>query len=244
MIRSSLVFSILLAAAPATLFSADEAPAALPVELRLLAFNSAIAVDEAHAHDPENPKAASVPVPVKTYLNHEFSVLPVNGRRVVLTAKADRGSLTRPGELLGEVTLPEGTRSAILLFLPAPAGNKARFKILPVDDSKKSFPAGSFRVFNLSPEAVRIQLEKKNFDFKPGQSDLIQDPPVGENLHSAMRAFAFHRNQWQSIATGLWPAPGEARVLQVMFLHPQTGQVQLRGFDDVPPRDPATVPSR
>jgi hypothetical protein len=238
MIRPSLLIAALLAALPA----AGQAPAAAPLELRLLAFNSTLGLDSAHAHDPATPGAPSAALPVKTYLNHEFSTLAPGGRRLAFTAKPDPGSLTRDGELLGEVTLAEGTRSAILLFLPTPPGGKSRFKILAVDDSPKAFPAGSFKVYNLSPEAVRIQLETRNFDFKPGAHALIADPPVGDNHHSAMRAFAFHNKQWQRVATGLWPPPGEARVLQILFLHPQTGQVQLRGFDDVPPRAPTPAP--
>lgn len=235
--------SLLLAALLTVPLGAQEKPAAPPLELRLLAFNSSLGIAEAHAHDPAKPGSASVPTPVKTYLNHEFVTVPASGRSLAFTAKPDAGSLTRPGELLGEVTLPEGTRSAILLFLPTAPASKTRFKILPIDDSKKGFPAGSFQVFNLSPQAVRLQLESKNFDFKPGQNSLIEDPPVGENHHSAMRAFAFHKNQWQRVATGLWPPPGDARVLQILFQHPQTGQVQLRGFDDVPPREAAAAPA-
>lgn len=239
MIRSSL---LLLASALTATLGAQEKAATPPLELRLLAFNSSHGITEAHAHDPAKPGGPSVPTPVKTYLNHEFVTVPATGRSLAFTTKPDPASLTRPGELLGEVTLPAGTRSAILLFLPTAPTSKARFKILPIDDSPKGFPVGSFQIFNLSQEAVRLQLESKNFDFKPGQSSLIEDPPVGENHHCAMRAFAFHKNKWQRVATSLWPPPGEARVLQILFQHPQTGQVQLRGFDDVPPRAPAPTP--
>jgi hypothetical protein len=232
----------LLAALIATPLGARETPAAPTLELRLLAFNSALGIDSVYAHDPAKPGAPSVAVPVKTYLNHEFTSLAAAGRRLAFTAKPDPASLNRAGELLGEVTLAEDTYSAILLFLPAPPSGKTAFKILVVEDSPKAFPAGSFKVFNLSPQAVRIQLEKKTFDFKPGAKALIQDPPVGDNYHSAMRAFAFQNQKWQRIATGLWPPPGEARVLQILFQHPQTGQVQLRAFDDVPPRSPAPAP--
>ncbi|TAE75715.1 MAG: hypothetical protein EAZ84_08815 [Verrucomicrobia bacterium] len=232
----------LLSALLATSLAAQEPPARPPLELRLLAFNSSLGIDAVHAHDPANPDAPSVATPIKTYLNHEFSTLNPGGNTLRFTTRPEPESATRPEELLGDVTLPAGTRSAILLFLPVPPGGKSRFKILPIDDSSKAFPAGSFKVFNLSPQAVRIQLETQNFDFKPGATTLIQDPPVGDNHHSSMRAFAFHGKQWQRIATSLWPPPGEARVLQILFQHPQSGQVQLRGFDDVPPRAAAAEP--
>lgn len=224
--------------------SAQQKPAAR-VEIRLLAFQPDLATDDAFAHDPAAPAAtAAVKVPVKSYLNHEFTTVVLTGRRIVFTTKPDRESLTRAAELLGEVTLPQGVRSAILLFLPAPADGKARCQILAIDDSKQAFPAGSFRVSNLSPEPVRIVLEEKTYTFKPGTTELIIDPPVRAGKQSGMKAFAFHDNVWQRIGSGIWPHPGDNRVVQVLFTNPATGQVQLRAYDDVPPRSPAPLPPR
>jgi hypothetical protein len=210
------------------------------IEIRLLAFQPDKAQEEVFAHDPSGPAGAvAVKTPLRSYLNHEFSTVSLSGRRVIFTTGMEKESLTRNESLLGEVTLPEVVRSAILLFLPAKAGGKFRFQVLPIDDSKRAFPAGTFRVSNLSPQPVRIVLETKNYDFKPGQTDFITDPPVREGNQSGMKAFAFHDNIWQRIGSGIWPHPGENRVVQVLFIHPATGQVQLRAFDDVAPREPA-----
>ena len=222
------------------------APTSVRAELRLLAFQPDQAVDEAFAHDPTAPPPAAnaapavgVKVPVKSYLNHEFSTVVLTGRRLVLTTHPERDSLTRADELLGEATLPEGVRSAILLCLPAAPGDKARFTILVIDDSKRAFPAGTFRVTNLSSQPVRIVLEDKTYQFKPGEIQLITDPPVRAGNQSGMKAFALHDDVWQRIGSGIWPHPGKNRVVQVLFANPATGQVQLRAYDDVPPREPA-----
>ena len=215
----------------------------LRVELRLLAFQSDQAADEVYLHDPAAPAAtAAVKVAIKSYLNHEFASVALTGRRLVLTTKPDGGSAGRAAELLGETVLPEGMRSAILLFLPAPADSKAHSHILVIDDSKRAFPAGSFRVDNLSPQPVRIVLEEKTYNFKPGEIQLITDPPVRAGKQSGMKAFAFHDNAWQRIGSGIWPHPGKNRVVQVLFENTDTHQVQLRAYDDVPPREPAPAP--
>jgi hypothetical protein len=221
------------------------ATATIRAELRLLAFQPDLATDEAYAHDPEaTAEAVAIKTPVRTYLNHEFATVILSGRRIVFTTKPDRGSLTRADELLGNVTLPEGVGSAILLFLPPKAGGKARCQILPIDDAKRAFPAGSFRVSNLSPLPVRIVLEERAYNFKPAETALISDPPVRAGNQSGMTAFAFRDNAWQRIGSGIWPHPGPNRVVQILFHNPATDQVQLRAFDDVPPRAPAPPPDR
>jgi len=216
---------------------------AFRAEIRLLAFQPDQAIDPVFAHDPALPEAVAaaaiaVKMPVKSYLNHEFSTLNLTGRRIIFTTHPDRASLTRPADLLGEVTLPEGVQSAILLCLPTPAGDKARFRLLAIDDSKRAFPSGTFRVSNLSPQPVRIVLEDKTYNFKPGEIQLISDPPVRDGNQSGMKAFAYQDNVWQRIGSGIWPHPGNNRVVQVLFTNPATGQVQLRAYDDVPPRSP------
>ncbi|KAB2638639.1 MAG: hypothetical protein DVB25_07310 [Verrucomicrobia bacterium] len=221
---------------------------AFRADIRLLAFQPDQALDEVFAHDPALPETAAaaavaVKVPVKSYLNHECSTVTLTGRRIVFTTRPDRGSLARPEDLLGVTVLAEGVHSAILLCLPVAAGDKGRFRLLAIDDSKRVFPAGSFRVFNLSTQPVRIVLEEKTFDFKPGDIQLITDPPVRDGNQSGMQAFAFQDNVWQRIGSGIWPHPGKNRVVQVLFTDPATGQVQLRAYDDVPPREP-TAPAK
>ncbi len=221
------------------------ASAGIRAEVRLLAFQTDAATDDVYAHDPDAPaETPATKTPLKTYLNHEFSTVTLSGRRIVFTTKPERSSLTNEADLLGAVTMPEGVTSAILLFLPPKPGSTTGHQILPIDDSKRAFPAGSFRVLNLSPLAVRIVLEGKNFDFKAGETSLISDPPVRDGNQSGMKAFAYRDNAWIRIGSGIWPHPGKNRAVQVLFFNPATDQVQLRAFDDVPPRPPAAQPAK
>lgn len=111
---------------------------------------------------------------------------------------------------------------------------------MTINDSKSAFPGGSFHVTNLSPLPVRMMLEQKNYDFKPGGTELVKDPPMREGNQIGMRTFVFKNNAWDAIATSLWPHPGRNRSVLVLFQSPTSGDVQLRAFDDSGPRTPET----
>ncbi|MCP5532429.1 MAG: hypothetical protein H7A49_02065 [Akkermansiaceae bacterium] len=208
------------------------------VELRLLAFSPELQQREAYAHDPAAGEGTpGVLAPIKTYLNHQFTAVPLASRKVVFTLKPERESMKQKGELIGEATLPAGTRSAILLFVPAAPGDDAKCRVMVVDDTKQKFPAGSFHITNMSPLPVRLMLERKKYDFNPGKVMLIEDPPSRDTGQIGMRTFVVKEQHLEPVSTGLWPHPGKTRRLMVFFLEPQTEKVQLRAFDDVPPRD-------
>jgi hypothetical protein len=231
--------SICLWFAAASLLSAQSAgPPPMPLQLRLVAFQPSQATDEVFLHDPAATEAANgVQLPMKSYLNHEFVSANLKSRKLVLTKTADSSSLKNPDQWIAEATLPEKLRSAVLICLPEARGAKTPFRVLVVDDSKKAFPAGSFHVTNLSPSQVRIELEKRPWVIKPGATELIVDPPVRHGNLSGMKTYVLENQNWRRIASGIWPHPGRERVIQLFYYHPVIKQVQLRAFDDVPPRE-------
>lgn len=237
---------ILLWLASACMLTAQPAsPAPLPLHLRLLAFQPGQATDQAFLHDPAAPPTAGgIKAPVKSYLNHEFTPVIATSPKLILTKSADRASLTQTDQWLAEITLPGGLRSAVLVCLPEPAGAKYPYRVLVIDDSKKTFPPGSFRVTNLSPSQVRIELEKRPWVIKPGATEMIIDPPVRHGNLSGMKTFVLEGQNWRRIASGIWPHPGKERVIQLLFYHPVAKQVQLRAFDDIPPRESSTPPEQ
>lgn len=228
-----------------TLLAAPVLHAQGQVDLRLLAFSADLNLDETFVHDPAVPDSPSVKGTIKTYLNDEFIKVPLTTRKVAFTTKADSASLTREGELIGEVTLPADVRTATLLFLPGGGSGKSKCVILTINDSKRAFPAGSYNATNLSPLPVRLRLESKNYDFKPGQNLIIEDAPTREGGRIGMHAYAFEDNAWKPIGAGLWSHPGRARKVLVMFMNPEAKAVQLRSYADGAPREPqaaAAVP--
>jgi hypothetical protein len=239
-------FIALLGFAVPSIRAQEPAPAPAPapaqdagMKLRAISFMVDKPIKDLFAHDPSGPAPLpGVAFQVKTYLNHEFSLVPVKGDTVVFTNSSDPASARDSTKILAKAKLPSGFKKGIFIFLPGTArpGDPA-YRVLVMDDSLGSFPRGSVKVMNLSPVPVRIRLEKTNFEFKSGETKLIEDQPVGENNSSSMMAFALKNNEWQRIGAGVWPHPGQKRVIEIIFENPQSRQVELAGIRDVAVRD-------
>ncbi len=210
-------------------------PATREVTLRLLAFYSEGANPELHAHDAKNQdQQPGAKTPLKNYLNHETSQLRLLGNEVIFTTGPQAPAKLE--EQAGRVTLPEKGHLFLLLFFPAE--KPGTYHIMALDDSTQAFPLGSFRVFNLSRNNIRLTLENTDYNFKPSQVMIIDKPPVRANNHSGMNAHAFINEKWQRICSGLWPHPGQKRDLEIFFENPQSQQIELRGFRDISPPVP------
>jgi hypothetical protein len=234
---STLLVSIL---APSVL--AQEAPAPIKFELRMLSFSPDLQRAEVFIHDPLAKPGEEVKTSaIKSYLNHQFVQVEMRSRKFILSSEKDPKMAASAGALLAEVSMPEKVQSAILLFLPGAPQGKTVYRVLVVDDSKRAFPAGTFYMSNLSSLPIRMTLETKNYDFKPGQTGLLENLPMDESGQIKMRTFAMKDTGWYQAATSIWPHPDKARSVLVMFQDPASGDLKLRGFDDVPPREPAAA---
>lgn len=186
---------------------------------------------EVHVHQDGGAPDAGV-LEVKSFLNHEGTTFKLKGPKIVLTTQAGAASAKDPAQLIGSCELPAKGGSVILLFVPEKP-DAPTSKILVLDDSKKAFPPGSFKVANLSSLPVKIEVEKKAFDFKPGEIRNIEDPPVNESSASAIKGTCESEGEWKSFFSGVWPHPGGKRVLQVITDNPDSKLVDIRGFRDV-----------
>jgi hypothetical protein len=205
------------------------------IKVRGLAFQLDNPPVDVFAHDPSlGGQIPGVKLDVKSYLNHEFNLLPFKGEEVLFTKSADPASMKDSASLVAKAKLPSNLKSGIFMFLPGTGkAGDAAFRVLVIEDANRAFPPGSFKVINLSPQSVRIELEKQKFDFRSGETRVIEDPPVGANNSSGMQAFTSNQGQVQRIASGIWPHPGTKRSLQIMFANPKTGQIEIRGVRDV-----------
>jgi hypothetical protein len=209
------------------------------MKLRAISFMVDKPITGLFAHDPSvAAPLPGVPFQVKTYLNHEFSQVPVKGDSVIFTNSSEPASAKDPAKVLAKAKLPSGFKKGILIFLPGTGrpGDPA-YRVLPMEDSLGSFPRGSVKVMNLSQSPVRIRLEKTDYEFKSGEMQLIKDHPVGDNNSASMMAFAFKDKEWQRVGAGVWAHPGEKRVIQIIFDNPKSHQVELAGIRDVAVRD-------
>ena len=212
--------------------AANEAPG---LQVRGLSFQLDSPPPEVFAHGVSGDGGQpGVKLEVKAYLNHEFSGLPIKGNSIIFTTSSDPAGVKDAAKIVAKVKVPNGFRTGIFMFLPGTgrAGDPP-FQVLVIGDAKRDFPPGSVKVINLSPASVKLQLEKENFEFKPGETKLIKELPVSENHTAGMVAYANSDGQWQRIASGVWPEPGDKRVLQVMFRNPASDQIEIRGIRDV-----------
>lgn len=206
--------------------------AGAPEEYRVRALSlMQTAPAELHLHDAGGKGSAGVVHP-KVFLNHEYELLKTKGGPVVLTTKADPGSVKVEEDVVGECELPAKPGSYILLLLPDDA-SPSKAKVMMVDSSAKAFPKGSFKVMNLTTAPVKIELEGKPFEIKAGETQLIEKAPMGENQTAGMKASYERDGKWTMISSGIWPAPGDKRVLQVLIESGANKRVELRGIRDV-----------
>lgn len=209
-----------------SLFLALPASAQREVRVRGLALQPGLP-EELQAGDAGGKGPAGV-VKVKSFLNHEFDTLKLKDNKLKFTAAAAGG----PAEEIGSCEIPAKAASVILVFMPDAPDSKT-CKIVVVEDSAKAFPPGSFKIANLSEVPVKIELEKKEFEFKPGEIGTIEDPPVGANQASGMKGYSQREDGWQAFVSAIWPHPGGKRVLQLVTANPATGQLEMRGVRDI-----------
>ena len=204
------------------------------VYLRLLSFDTQSAPDKSFAFDPKaSDGQPGVEAPIKTYLNHHGTMVKLSGNALVFSSSDKPEDAKKPEMQLASVNLPAKGKAFILIFLPV---GDSKFKVLPLSDSVKDFPLGAIQVISLSKTPIKLTLEKKAFDIKPGAVIMIEDPPVGENKQSSMFAYAFGDGRWKRFDSGQWPPPGEnKRLIQIFFDNPVTNRMKLRGFRDISP---------
>jgi hypothetical protein len=179
-----------------------------------------------------------IPVEVRTYLNHEYLSLPIKSQGVVFTSDRDPASVEDKQKLVARLRIPDKMRSAILMFLPGDGKEGSlKYRVMAIEDAVSAFPRGSLKVMNLSPAPLRLMLEKEKYDVRSGDSRVIEDMPVGERNAAAMKAFTYAEDKWQRIGAGIWPHPGEKRVLQIAFYNLKSRKLEVRGIRDIAVRD-------
>jgi len=188
---------------------------------------------QVHIHQDGGAPDAGV-LELGTSLGDSETELKLKGPKILLTTQAGAASAKDPAQLIGSCQLPAGGGPVILLFVPEKPGSPT-CKIVVVDGSKKAFPLGSFKVLNLSSLPVKIELEKKAFDFKPGEIRNIEKPPVNDANSSGFKGTCESGGQWETFGSGVWPHPGGKRSLQVIIDNPDTKLVDLRGIRDIAP---------
>lgn len=200
-------------------------------QVRGLTIQAGVPAGKVYAHQADGSSSAGE-INLRTFLNHEFDKLSRSGEKFVFTLNADPASTKDREAEIGSCEIPAEVKSAILIFIPQESGS-LKCQVLVVPDDGKAFPSGSINVANFSTLPVKIELEDKEFMFKPGEILAIKDPPVGKRGTAGMKAYCQREGAWQKFSSGLWPHPGKKRVLQVLTEDPVSKQVLIRSMRDV-----------
>ncbi|RYD18996.1 MAG: hypothetical protein EOP88_20590 [Verrucomicrobiaceae bacterium] len=186
--------------------------------LRLVSATPELVHKEVFAHDPEAEAAAPlVPAELGNKLpGRGFNAVTRSGK-LVFTTQKDRRSLDDPLLRLGEVTLPQDTRTAIVVFAPVknPAP-LALWAVAAVNDSPEHFPAGSMAAVNTCTVPVALKLEDQKFVSQPGEISIIADLPKGPEGKPVQLRFLYQDNgEWKMCGAGVWPHKQKSRDLAV-----------------------------
>jgi hypothetical protein len=128
-------------------------------------------------------------------LTEPLSMMPVNGS-LVLYDKAAIDPKNPAASLAASVILPPNLKQALVIVLPAPAGEKPAYRMLVIDDSAKAFPPGESRVLPLVTVETAIQAGEHRLSVHPGK--ITRVPPVKKVNEFNMAQTNFYYQQGEA----------------------------------------------
>ncbi len=139
------------------------------------------------------------------------------------------GTITWP--VVGRVQLPPGCPRALILLLPAPAGETLPYRGLAFAHTDRDFPLGSMKFVNLSSYNVRGAMGNDTVNIASGKVETFQ--PKGEPGTSLPVLFEYLLDeQWQRMAATRWTMRNDRRELMCIFEDPSTHRMNLRSIPD------------
>jgi hypothetical protein len=139
------------------------------------------------------------------------------------------GSVTWP--LVGRVRLPADCPRALILLLPAAAGEPLPYRGMAFAHTASGFPMGSLKMVNLSPFGVRGSVGTDTVLVRSGAVENFQ--PKGEPGVSLPVLFEYQRdNRWQRMTATRWSMRDDRRTLMCIFEDPVTKRMNMRSIPD------------
>ena len=157
-------------------------------------------------------------------LTETLFMLPVNGS-LVLYDKAAIDPKNPAASLAASVKLPPEIKRAIVVVLPAPAGEKPAYRMLLIDDSEKAFPNGESLALSLVGVETAIQAGEHKLPVHPGK--ITKVPPVRKVNEFNMAQTNFYYQQG-----GSWVAFAERQLQyldacrRLFIIHATPGALQ------------------
>jgi hypothetical protein len=119
-------------------------------------------------------------LPVELAAGQRSQAYPLKGAEVFelfirkATVAGAAEAITLPEyEKVGMTTLPEGVKRMLFLIDAKKNASGLSLQLLALDDSLETFPAGSYRFFNQTPELLRIDFGGATHDLPPGELKIV-----------------------------------------------------------------------
>jgi hypothetical protein len=139
----------------------------------------------------------------------------------------------------GKATPSKATHQ-LFLFTPAVAGKgELPYHVQAFDDDEKTFPMGKIRVVNQTGQSLRFKLGEEQHPAVPA-GEAAQIPQCSKPNEYNMYPVIVERQkkdseEWEQIYTSNWKASDKRREIVVLTTEPDTDQLVVRLFSDVPP---------
>lgn len=147
--------------------------------------------------------------------------------------KNDAGETIYP--IIARAKIPASIKQPIALLLPAAPDAKLPYLTLIVDQSKRDFPMGSYKLINLAPHGIRAAVGKSRLEAKPGGIKLLK--PTEKPGSMVQVLFQYHDGQrWRKMTETRWAIRKDRRSLVCAYLDPRDKRMKMRS---IPARIPA-----
>lgn len=128
-------------------------------------------------------------------LTQPLFMMPVN-ETLVLYDKATIDPDNPSASVAASVKLPPELKRAMVVVLPAPAGEKPAYRMVVIDDSATAFPQGESRVLPLVGVETAIQAGEHRIPIHPGKIGSV--PPVKKVNEFNMAQTNFYYKQGEA----------------------------------------------
>lgn len=121
------------------------------------------------------------------------------------------------------------------LFLLVPNGKQTGevYDCLVLPDDTASFPAGAFRLINMSHTKLRLAMGKERFELPSGGIKMLAQISGAEEDGRFAYVVQYQEGEaWNRLSTGFWTRRDRIRSLQIAFRDPRTQRLVMRGYDD------------
>lgn len=116
----------------------------------------------------------------------------------------------------------------LFVFLPAGAGG---YRIHPIEDGTDKFRAGSWKVFNFSPDAMALKVaDAEPFVITPDGGSYVFSNKQGHSATERVQVAIYRQKEWEIAYRSLWGVRSDSRSLVFLMGDGASDKITVRRF--------------